>query len=689
MKEYPSDKIRNVLLAGHGGTGKTSLGEALLYLSGATARLGSVDDESSLLDFEEEERHRKISVSLAVAPIEWKDHKINVLDTPGYADFIGEVQAGLAVCDVVCLVVSAVEGLEVQHEVVWHMAEQLDKPRMVFVNKVDRERADVAATIDALSEAFGTSIAPLQLPIGSEDDFRGVVDLLADSGYEYSDGKATTVDVPDDLAANAADLRGTLVEAIVENDEDLMDRYFADEPIEAKELRAMLGQGMRTGGAFPVVVGSARKLIGVDLLADLIVEAAPSPLDSPAMRVATPDGPGDPIEDAPEHAPAVYVYKTYADPFVGQVSYFKVAAGQVLPDIHLVNQRSGTDERLHQVFALKGKDHDSVPKLAYGDIGAVSKLSDTATGDTLADKSAPLEITGLEPVEPLLAVSLVPKTKGDEDKLATALHRIEAEDPTIRVERNPETSQTLLWGVGETHINITLERMHRKFGVEVETGPPRVAYRETARKTAEFEGKHKKQSGGRGQFGVAFVRIEPLPRGSGYEFVDAIVGGVIPRQFIPAVDKGIQEAMQRGPLAGYPVVDVRLTVFDGKAHSVDSDEHSFKMAGSLGLRGALQAADPVLLEPVGLYSVLVPDTLAGDVSGDLNSRRGRLQGMESVGGGRSLIRALVPMAEMTRYAIDLRSITGGRGSFSVAFDHYEEAPPQVAEKVIAEAKSED
>ncbi|MCC7076665.1 MAG: elongation factor G [Acidimicrobiia bacterium] len=689
MKEYSSDKIRNVLLAGHGGTGKTSLGEALLYASGATSRLGSVDDGSSLFDFEEEEHTRKLSVSLAVAPVEWREHKINILDAPGYADFVGEVQAGLAVCDVVCLVVSAVEGVEVQHEVVWHLADQLDLPRLVFVNKVDRERADVMGTIDALTKAFGTSVAPLHIPIGAEEDFRGVVDLLADAAFVYADGKATQEAVPEDLAADGAARRGALVEAVVENDEDLMERYFADEPIDAKELRAMLGQAMRAGETYPVVVGSARKMIGVDLLADLLVEAAPSPLDSPAMRVATPEGPGDPLEDAPEHAPAVFVYKTYADPFVGQVSYFRVAAGEVLPDVHLLNQRSGTDERLHQLFALRGKEHETIPKLCYGDLGAVSKLSATATGDTLADKSAPVTIAGIEPAEPLLAVALSPKTKGDEDKLATALHRIEAEDPTVRVERNPATSQTLLWGVGETHLNITLERMHRKFGVEVDTVPPKVAYRETARKGAEFEGKHKKQSGGRGQFGVASVRLEPLPRGSGYEFVDAIVGGVIPRQFIPAVDKGIQEAMHKGPLAGYPVVDVRLTVFDGKAHSVDSDEHSFKMAGALGLRGSLQAGDPVLLEPIGLYSILVPDTLAGDVSGDLNSRRGRLQGMESVGGGRSLIKALVPMAEMSRYAIDLRSITGGRGTFTVDFDHYDEVPPQIAEKVVAESKSAD
>lgn len=685
MKDYPSDKIRNVLLAGHGGTGKTTLGEALLYIAGITTRLGSVDDGTSTFDFEDEERAKQISVSLATAPVEWRDHKINILDSPGYADFIGEVQAGIAVCDLVCLVVSAVDGIQVQHEVIWHLADQLDLARMVFINKAGRERADVASAINALTETFGASIAPLQLPIGLEEDFRGIVDLIEGKGYTYSDGKPSEVPIPDDLTAEVETLRSTLVETIVENDEALMERYFAAEPIEAAELRAALGTAMRTGGACPVVIGSARHLVGIDRFCDIIVQAGPSPLDVRGMPLAD----GEPIEKGPVHPPAVHVYKTYADPFVGQVTYFRVAAGDIFPDVHLVNQRSGADERLHQLFALRGKEHETVPKLAYGDLGAVAKLSDTATGDTLADKSAPITIRTIEPAEPLLAVAVTPKTKGDEDKLANALHRIGGEDPTMLIERNSETHQTLLWGIGETHLQITLDRMKRKFGVEVATAVPKVAYRETARRSSDFEGKHKKQSGGRGQFGVAHVRLEPLTRGEGYEFVDAVVGGVIPRQFIPAVDKGIQQAMQKGPLAGYPVVDVKVTVDDGKAHSVDSDEHSFKMAGSLALKGALAAAGPILLEPIGLYDVLVPDTMAGDVSGDLNSRRGRLQGMESVGGGRSLIKALVPMADMTRYAIDLRSLTGGRGTFTVTFDHYDEVPAPIADKIITEARSQD
>lgn len=686
MKAYPSDRIRNVLLAGHGGTGKTTLAEALLNLSGRTNRVGRVEDGTTVLDFEDEEKQKGFSVSLATAPVEWEGYKVNLLDAPGYADFIGEVQAAMSVADLVVLVVGAVEGVEVQHEIIWQMAADLDLPRMVFVNKVDRERASVAQTVESLTDAFGSGIAPLHLPLGEEHDFAGVIDILANTALRYDDDAGVSEEVvPDELAAAAQEANTRTIEAIIETDEALMERYFGDEEIDTKELLGALGKGVAAGETFPVVIGSATRRIGLDRLLQLVCEAGPSPLDRPGM----PTTDGARVEDGPGGAPAAYVYKNYADPFVGQISYFRVARGSVRPDIHLMNQRTGHDERLHQLFALVGKDHESVPEFAYGDLGAVAKLPDVQTGDSLADKSAPLELARPVPLEPVYAVAIACKTKGDEDKLANATHRAVEEDPAIRIERNPETHQTLLWGMGETHVQITLERMHRKFGVEIETAEPQVAYRETATTASEFEGKHKKQSGGRGQFGVAHVRLEPLPRGEGYEFVDKVVGGSIPRQFIPAVDKGIQEAMARGPLAGFPVVDVRLIVDDGKAHSVDSDEHSFKMAGSLALRGAMAAGHPVLLEPIGRIEVLVPDALAGDVTGDLNSRRGRLQGMESVPGGRQLIRAMVPMAEVHRYSIDLRSMTSGRGSFSLTFDHYDEIPPHLTDKIVAAAKEDD
>lgn len=684
MKAYPSDRIRNVLLAGHGGTGKTTIAEALLHLTGRTNRVGRVEDGTTVLDFEEEEKQKGFSVSLAGAPVEWQDFKVNLLDAPGYADFIGEVQAGMSVVDLVVLVVSAVEGVEVQHEIVWQMAADAGLPRMVFVNKVDRERASVPQTMRSLTEAFGSGIAPLHLPLGEEHDFHGVVDILSNVALRYDGANVSEEAVPDDLASVAQEASTSTVEAIIETDESLMERYFSDEAIDAKELLAALGKGVAVGETFPVVIGSATKGIGLDRLLDLVCGAGPSPLDRPGMALAD----GGHIEDGPDGRPAAYVYKVFADPFVGQINYFRVARGNVRPDMHLMNQRTGSDERLHQIYALVGKEHETVPEFAYGDLGAVAKLPDVHTGDSLADKGAPLSVARPTVLEPVYAVAIACKNKGDEDKLANATHRVVEEDTSIRIERNSETHQTLLWGMGETHVQITLERMHRKFGVEIVTEEPQVAYRETATVPSDFEGKHKKQSGGRGQYGVAHVRLEPLPRGEGYEFVDKVVGGSIPRQFIPAVDKGIQEAMAKGPLAGFPVVDVRLIVDDGKAHSVDSDEHSFKMAGSLALRGAMEAGHPVLLEPIGRLEVLVPDSLAGDVTGDLNSRRGRLQGMESVPGGRQLIRAMVPMAEVHRYSIDLRSMTSGRGSFSLAFDHYEEMPAHLTDKVVAAAKEE-
>ncbi len=684
MKVYSSDRIRNVLLAGHNGTGKTTLGEALLSVSGATNRIGRVEDGTTVLDFDDEEKAKGMSVSLAVAPVEWRDTKINLLDAPGYADFIGEVQAGLSVADLVCLVVSAVDGPEVQHDVVWHMAAEAAKPRIIFVNKCDRERASVPRTLAALAERFGPSVAPLQLPLGEEHDFAGVVDLLTDRAYRYADADASEEDIPEGVAAAAGELRAKLVEAIVETDEDLMERYFADEPIDPKELVAALGSGVAAGSVHPVLCGAAGKLIGIDRLADFVVDACPSPLDRPGM----PTSDGETVTPRADGPPAAYVYKTFADPFVGKISYLRVASGAIRPDVQLQNARTGKDERLHQLFVLKGKEHETAGELAYGDLGAVAKLPDVGTGDTLAQKGSGIVVAPPAPPEPVLAVAIAPKTKEAEDKLATALHRLQDEDLSLKVERNPETHQTLLWGMGETHLNIALERMKRKSGVEVETAEPRVAYRETARKRADFEGKHKKQSGGRGQFGVAHVVLEPLPRGGGFEFVDAVVGGAIPKGFLPAIQKGMHEAMARGVLAGCPIVDIKVTVDDGKHHAVDSDEFSFKMAGSLALQGAFLNADPVVLEPIGFVEVLVPDALAGDVSGDLNSKRGRLQGMDSVGRGRTLIRAMAPMAEMTRYAIDLRSLTGGRGSFRIEFDHYEELPPHIADKIIAARKAE-
>ncbi len=685
MKDYPSGQIRNVLLAGHGGTGKTTLAEALLNLSGTTNRIGNVEEGTTVLDFEDEEREKQISISLATAPLVWDDTKINLIDSPGYADFIGEVQAGIAVCDMMCLVVSAVDGVEVQHEIIWRLAGAADLPRMIFVNKVDRDRASVQRTVDQLRDTFGSSVAPIHMPIGEEADFAGLVALLAGKAIMYEGGKPREEPVPDELAAEAQERRRVAMEAIVETDEELMERYFADDEISSKELLATLGKGVAAGETYPVLIGSATEQVGLSRLLDFFVIAGPSPLDRPGML--TQDG--EPIADPENGSPVAYVYKTHTDPHVGQISYIKTVRGDIKPDVHLIDSTSGKDERLHQLFTLSGQEHETASHIPYGDLGAVPKLDTAATGDTLSDKNEPVVVATPDLLEPVYSRAIFVEDRSDEDKLANALSRIGTEDPTVRIERNPETHQTLLHAMGETHVSVTLARIKRKFKVDVATTDPKVAYRETARKPSDFEGKHKKQSGGRGQFGVAHVRLEPLGRGDGYDFVDEVVGGAIPKGFIGAVNKGIQERMKRGPLAGYPVVDIRMIVDDGKHHPVDSDENSFKMAGSLALKGALQAADPVLLEPIGHLEVLVPDDLAGDISGDLNSRRGRLEGMESVGAGRQLIKAKVPMAEMTRYAIDLRSLTHGRGTFTIDFDHYEEVPSHLQEKLVAAAEADD
>ena len=689
MKSFPPARIRNVALVGHGGAGKTSLAEALLYGSGAINRLGRVEDGSTTTDFEPEETRRHLSLSLALAPFEHDGHKINLLDAPGYADFIFEAHAALRVADLAVLVVSAVEGVEVQTEVAWRLASELGLPRMVFVNKLDRERASFDRTLDQLRQTFGAGVAPLQLPIGEEASFRGVADLLADSAYLYegdvaAKGASSAGPVPAEMEAREHQARDALVEGIVVADDALMERYLEGEAITPKELADTLARGVGSGVVFPVVCGSATKLIGIDRVAQLVCEIGPSPADRPPTQVTAGDRTVEVAFD-PAGDPLALVYKTVADPYVGKVSFFKVLSGTVRPDAQLSNPRSHSDERLHGLFTMRGKEQDPVPDVPAGDIGAVAKLTDTATGDTLAPKGMPVTIASSPPPEPVLSIAIRPKSKGDEDKLMTGLHRIQEEDPILQVRRDDDTHQTLLSGMGETHLLIVTERLSRKFGVEVETEEVRVPYRETITGSAEAEGKYKKQTGGHGQFGVAFLKVEPLPRGSGFEFVDQIVGGAIPRQFIPAVQKGVEEAMSTGGIFGYPVVDVRVTCYDGKYHPVDSSELSFKMAGSLGFKDAIAKAGPVLLEPISVLEVTVPTAYQGDVMGDLNSRRGRVQGTENARSGEQTITALVPTSEVLRYAIDLRSITGGRGRFRAGHDHYDLLPSQLLDRVAKAA----
>ncbi|MGH9116403.1 MAG: elongation factor G [Acidimicrobiales bacterium] len=689
MKRYPPEKIRNVALVGHGGSGKTVLTEAMLYTAGIINRMGRVEDGTTVSDFDAEEQRRGQSLSLALAPFEWNDHKINVVDTPGYADFVGDVNAALRVADLAVFVVSAVEGVEVQTDAAWKIAASLGLPRMIFVNKVDRERASFDRTLDDLRSRFGQGVAPLELPIGAEHDFRGVVDLLTDTAYVYEDGKAVATDIPSELRASEEAVHEALVEGIVVADDDLLERFLSDDLPSIDELSHALAAGVRDATVFPVLCGSATRLIGIDRLADKIVTLGPSPLDRPGAKVTAGDTEVEVTPD-PSGEPLAFVFKTIADPYVGHISLYKVLSGTVRPDANLVNSRSGDEERLHALFSLRGKEQDVVPDVPAGDIGAVAKLAHTVTSDTLTPKGKPVSIEPITMPEPVLSVAIKPRTQADEDKLANAIHRLQEEDPALRIDRSDETHQTLLRGTGETHLSITMEKLARKFGVSVDTEEVKVPYRETIAGSATgVEGKHKKQTGGHGQFGVAVINVEAQPRGTGFEFVDKVVGGAISRSYIPAVHRGIEDAMREGGVFGYPVVDVKVELVDGKEHSVDSSEMAFKIAGRLAIRAALDQAGPVLLEPVSLLSVTVPPEYQGDVMGDLNARRGRVQGTEPGHDGEQIVTALVPTSEILRYAIDLRSMTGGRGRFTAVHDHYDVLPSNLVERLKRDVAARD
>jgi elongation factor G len=682
----PSAKIRNVALVGHGGAGKTSLAEALLSCTGAISRVGRVEDGTTASDFEPEEQKHQISISLSLAPIDVDGVRINVIDTPGYADFVGEVAAALTVADLAVIVVSAVEGVEVQTEVAWRLAEQRGLPRLIFINKLDRERSDFERTLEQLRAMFGAGIAPLELPIGAEAEFRGVADLLTDTAITYEDKRPSSGPIPAEMEELEHRVHEALVEGIVVADDALMERYLEGDLPTTKELESTLARGVAAGSVFPVVCGSATKEVAIDRLATFLAEIAPSPLDRrPTTVQAGPEVTEVAVD--PAGPPLARVFKTIADPYVGRISLLHVLSGTLRPDAVLVNSRTHGEERMHTLQMLRGKEGHPVTEVQAGDVVAVPKLADVRTGDTLAPKNMPVAVEAQDPPQPILSVALKPKAKGDEDKLMTALHRLQEEDTSLGVRREDETHQTILSGMGDSHLQIACERLRRKYGVDVETEPVKVPYRETITKQAEAEGKYKKQTGGHGQFGVCNLRIEPLDRGSGFEFVDAVVGGAIPRQFIPAVEKGVQEAMGNGGLHGFPVVDVRVTCFDGKYHSVDSSEMSFKMAASLGFREAMQGAGPVLLEPLSRLQVTVPPQFQGDVLGDLNSRRGRVLGTESGPSGEQTVVALVPTSELARYATDLRSLTGGRGHFSIHHERYEIVPPNLTERIAKQAES--
>lgn len=678
-----TEDLRNVVLVGHGGSGKTSLAEAMLHAAGAVARAGRVEDGTSVLDVEPEERDHGQTLSLAVAPLEWKGTHIALLDTPGYADFVSEALAAMRVADLAVFVVSAVEGVEAQTEVLWRAAARLGLPRMVFVNKLDRERASFDRTLEQLRETFGAGVAPLELPIGEEAAFSGIADLLTDRAFTYAEGRATEGEIPDEMEAQEHRVHDNLVEGIVVADDALLERYLEGDVPSVEELEATLARGVAAASVFPVVLGSATAEVAVDRVLDFVREIGPSPADRPPVVVEAGD---ELVEVAADPAadPLAFVFKTIADPYVGHVSLFRVLSGTIRADDHLVNARTGQDERLHGLFQVRGAEHEEVAELVAGQIGGVAKLNDTATSDTLAPKGTPVRLAPLDLPEPVLGTALVARSQGDDDKLPAALHRLLEEDPGLAVHHDDETHQTVLRGMGESHLNLAVERLARRMGVHVDTEEVRIAYRETITAPAEAEGKHKKQTGGKGQYGVAVVRFEPLDRGAGFEFVDQVVGGAIPKGLIPAVGKGIEEDMRSGGPHGYPLVDVRATVVDGKHHAVDSDEHSFRAAGRLALREALGSAQPVVLEPISRLVVTIPAEHQGDVMGDLNARRGRLQGTEVSDTGEQTIVALVPAAELLRYATDLRSMTGGRGRFTALHDHHDVLPEHLADRLAGD-----
>ena len=670
MKKYQAEQIRNLALVGHGGVGKTSLVETLLFKTGGSSRRGRVEDGNTVSDYDAEEIKRQISISTSIVPCEWKNHKLNILDAPGFFDFEGEVKEALRVAELALVLVSATAGVEVGTEKVWDYAEDL--PKMIFVNKMDQENADFSKVLASLKDKFGTSIVALQLPLGQEADFSGVVDLITMKAYKYEGGKRTEVPVPAELEGDIETLREELMEAVAVTDEDLLERYLGGEDIAPEEIAKAVAVGTKQGDVIPVLCGSASTEVGCEELLDALVAYVPSPLDAGCK-------PDDPL--------AALVFKTTADPFVGKLTFFKVFSGTLRSDSHVYNTSQKADERIGQLFIQKGKEQQPTSEIVAGDIGAVAKLAVTVTGDTLAEKGSQTVLPGIDLPNPVLTMAIEPKAKGDEDKIAGGLARLLEEDPTIKMERRAETRQLLVSGMGELHLEILVSRMQKKFGVQVELTDPKVPYRETIRGTAKVEGKHKKQSGGRGQYGHVWLELEPLAPGEEFEFVDKIFGGVVPKQYVPAVEKGVRETMAEGIMAGYPVVDVKVTLYDGSYHPVDSSEMAFKIAASMAFKKGFMDAKPILLEPIMNVEIRVPEEFMGDIIGDMNKKRGRILGMEPEGKVQ-VIRAQAPQAEMFRYAIDLRSMTQGRGSFTLEFDHYEEVPAQIAEKIIEEANKE-
>jgi elongation factor G len=683
VKEYKSDQLRNVVLLSHSGAGKTTLAEAMLYDSGAISRLGKVEEGTTVSDYDPEEVRRKISVNTSLVPCEWLGHKVNVLDTPGYADFVGEVKGAIRAADGAIILLDAVSGVEVGTELVWRYADEVALPRVLFMNKMDRDNADFRRALNQAKENMRANIIPFQLPVGAQEAFEGVVDLVSMRAYRGE--KADEGDIPDDLLSEAESYHLQLMEAAAETDDALLEKYFEEETLTEEEIRQGLASGVRSGSIVPVFCGSALKNIGIRPLMDAVVEYLPSPVDADkvsATSVAT--GEEEILEPVAQAPLATLVFKTLADPYVGKLTYFRVFSGAMESDSRVFNANEGREERLGQLFFLRGNEQEPVDEIPAGDIGAVAKLQKTSTGDTLCDKDHPLTLQPISFPHPIFSAAIAPKTKADLDKMGTALARLTEEDPTLQVEREASTRETVLSGMGESHIDIAARRLHNKFGVEIETSVPKVPYRETINKVTTSQYRHKKQTGGAGQFAEVWLRVEPLERGSGFEYDSEVREGHISRGFIPSIEKGIKQVLQQGVIAGYPVVDVKAVVYDGKEHPVDSKDIAFQIAGREGFKVAVRDADPVLLEPIMLFTITVPEPNMGDVLGDLNTKRATVMGMEQKG-DMSIITTQAPLAEMQSYATDLRSMTQGRGMFTMEFSHYEEVPKHLADAVIAAA----
>ena len=686
MKKYDTKDIRNVVLVSHGGAGKTSLAEAFLYDAKVTTRLGSVDEGNSLLDCEPEEIRRKITLSTALASFEWKKVKINLLDTPGDTNFFVDTRASMAVAEGAIVVVSAPDGVQVGTEKVWQYAEELKLPRAIFISKMDRERADFAACLEDIRKNLSEKCVAIQVPIGKEAGFSGVVDVLSQKAYRFSgDGREVKPeDVPADLADAVKKARDALIEAIASSDDALMEKYLETFELSEEEIATGLSKAIESRQLFPVLCGAATKNMAVQPVLDLIANVFPSPVARGAMKGTDPKG--EAVERKPEESEpmSAQVFKTMSAD-IGRMSLLRIYSGKLLADATVLNSTRDVKERAGSLYVLVGKKRDTVTEAAAGDIVALAKLKETRTGDTLCDEKAPVKFPEPQVPNPVISFALKPKSKGDEDKVTTKLSDIVAEDPSLRVSRDQTSKEILLSGMGQGHVEVAVEKLKR-MGVEVDLLPPKVPYLESIKgRVKGVEGKHKKQTGGRGQFGVCYIDMEPLPRGGGFEFVDAIFGGAIPRQFIPSVEKGIRDRMAKGVIAGYPVVDVKVTLVDGKYHDVDSDSRSFEFAGSKGFQAAFKQCKPILLEPIMKLEVTCPEENMGDVIGDINQKRGRVLGMEAKGKNQ-VIKAQVPMAECLKYAADLRSMTAGRGSFTMELSHYDEVPAHLAEKIIQEAK---